>query len=382
MESLVGDPKESTIPGNVLFGNGLVIQFGGERYTNGGIINRALSNVRSGNFPRHLYPAECADFVRVLHREHRSVLNGVYDRFALASFEKAALEDFKTRYDALRRYSIGEIGFEDYFLLFELVYTKLRKTNPETFHVRGVLRRMFLDAVFDGGAIQLIHERFPTGFSEWLSEWDQVLTTNYDSNLDSAGAAGALHLHGSFDDVSDVYDPSSLRNQLSEDLLDGEEVDWSYPHLYSTCLLSYVSEMKSFSMTMASQANRGMEKLAAAYMDDPTTRARIDAFEGDDPLLRRMREAIKLKCADPDLQHAEQYPVERFREIAGDLTIIGLSPMNDNHLFREVVENPGISDITYFFYDEAEIPEVARRLEGKDVTFLDVRALWAELAAS
>jgi len=209
---------------NALIGNGLIIQFGGERYTNAGIIKRALDSIRSGNYPKHLYPSsECAELIRVLHGEHRSVLRGAYDRFAFAGFEKAALADFKSRYDKTRRYSVDEIGFEDYFLLFELVYNKLGKTNPERFHVRGVLTRMLLDAVFDGGAIQTIHERFPSGISDWLSEWDLILTTNYDSNLESIRSAELLHLHGAFDVLSDVYDPDSFRNRLSEDLLDGEK---------------------------------------------------------------------------------------------------------------------------------------------------------------
>ncbi len=364
---------------NVLFGNGLIIQFGGERYTNAGIITRALDNVRRGSFPEHLYPSECAEFVRVLHREHRSVLNGAYDRYAFAGFEKAALEDFKLRYDTTRRYSVDEIGFEDYFLLFELVYNKLGKTNPETFHVRGVLRRMFLDAVFDGGAIQMIHERFPTGMVDWLSDWDLILTTNYDNNLESVSSTEVLHLHGAFDVLSDVYDPSSFRNQLSEDLLDGEKVDWLYPHLYSSCLLSHVSEMKSFSMTQASRANSAMEKLAAAYGDDPQIRDEVDAWGESSPLLLRMREAIRLKCEDPGLRHSEQYPMERFREISGHVTIIGLSPMNDNHVFEEVVGNARINAIDYYFYEEAEAAEAAKRLEGKDVAFLNVRDLWHEV---
>jgi hypothetical protein len=377
----ITSPRErrAHIAKHALIGNGLIIQFGGRRYTNSGIINRALDSVRRGSFPEHLYPSECAEFVRVLHREHRAVLNGAYDRYAFAGFEKAALEDFKSRYDTTRRYSVDEIGFEDYFLLFELVYNKLGKTNPETFHVRGVLRRMFLDAVFDGGAIQMIHKRFPTGMVDWLSDWNLILTTNYDNNLESVSSTEVLHLHGAFDVLSDVYDPTSFRNQLSEDLLDGEKVDWLYPHLYSSCLLSYVSEMKSFSMTQASQANIAMEKFAAAYRDDPQIRHEIDAWDQSTPLLLRMREAIRLKCEHPELQHSEQYPMERFREISGHLTIIGLSPMNDNHVFDEVAANDGVDAVDFHFYAEDEAAEVAKRLEGKDVTFLNVRDLWTEL---
>ena len=364
---------------HAVIGNGLIIQFGGKRYTNSGIINRALENVRSGRFPKHLYPSECAHLVHVLHQEYPSVLDGAYDKFAGPSFEKAALESFKSRYRGQRTCSIDEIGFEDYFLLFELVHNKLCVTNPERFHVRGVFRRMFLDAVFDDGAIQTVHERFPNAMGDWLLDWDVVYTTNYDRNLELASSTEVLHLHGAFHVLSDVYDPDSFRNQLSEDLLDGEKVDWRYPHLYSTCLVSYVSDLKSYSMRQASMANSAMEKFTSAYQDDPLITAEIDSWDEDLPLLQRLREAIKIKAETPGIRHPEQYPTDRYREISGDLTIVGLSPMNDNHVFDEVAANEAIDDVNYYYYEDAEAALVAKRLEGKKVALLDIRDLWEEL---
>ena len=366
------------MPKNALFGNGLIIQYGGSRYTNAQIITRALETIRSGEFPEHLYPAECADLVLVLRAEARSVLMGAYDRFAFAGFEKAALESFKSRYAGSRRLTVESIGFEDYFLLFELAYNKLGKTNPERFMSRGVLRRMLLDSIFDRGAIQEVHKRFPGGFLDWLSEFSLVFTTNYDGNLESAGAREVLHLHGAFDVLSDVYDPNSFRNQLSEDLLNGEKVDWNYPHLYSTCLMWFVSDLKSSSMEQAGQANLAMEKLAEAYKNDPKARADIDAWE-DAPSMATMREAIQLKSASPDLQHAEQYPVARLREAEGELSIIGLSATNDNHVFDAVSASDGIDAVEYFYFTKSEASMVSKLLEGKNLQLTNVRDLWAQL---
>ena len=156
-------------------------------------------------------------------------------------------------------------------------------------------------------------------------------------------------------------------------------MDWEYPHLYSTCLLSYVSELKSYSMTQASLANNAMEKFAEAYRVNPSVRAEIGAWDESTPLLRRFREAVRLKCDSPELRHSEQYPMERFRKLSGSLTIVGLSPMNDNHVFEEVAANAEIDAIEYYFHQEDEAAKAAKRLEGKNVTFLDVRDLWDEL---
>jgi len=81
-----------------------------------------------------------------------------------------------------------------------------------------------------------------------------------------------LHLHGAFNVLSEIYDPNSFRNQLSDDLLDGEEVDADYLHLYSNCLLSYVSDLKSYAMREADLANEGMDKFAEAYRSNPKIR--------------------------------------------------------------------------------------------------------------
>ena len=64
---------------NLLIGNGVIIQFGGIAYLNSSIVNRALKNICSGQYPSHLYPKECADLVEALHQEHAKALRGEYD---------------------------------------------------------------------------------------------------------------------------------------------------------------------------------------------------------------------------------------------------------------------------------------------------------------
>ncbi len=98
---------------NVLIGNGVIIQFGGKQYLNSAIIQRALDNVSTSDFPSHLYPKECAEFVVALQIEHRKVLNGEYDEYVFTSYDRLSLEDFKKRYEKNISYSITEIGFED-----------------------------------------------------------------------------------------------------------------------------------------------------------------------------------------------------------------------------------------------------------------------------
>lgn len=366
---------------SVLLGNGVIIQHGGTDYLNANIIQRALDNIRTGKSPAHLYPKECADFVIALENEHAAALNGDYDDYVFTTYDRASLEDFKARYDKTRGYSATEIGFEDYLLLFELTHNKLGITNPVKFNSRGVLRRMFLDSVFNQGEIESVHEQFHSGFVTWLKTHDHIFTTNYDSNLDVATGLSVNHLHGSFSTLSETYDPDSFRNQLEDDLLDGEKVDPDYPHLYSTCLVSYVGDLKSFSMTQSSLANSGMEKFVAGYQDDPDAREQIDEWDESNVLMKRLKEAIRLKAEQPELEHSEQYPHEMLKGISGTLEIVGLSPSNDGHLFAQILENENITEIIFNYFGEQEAAAAERLFASKNLSIRDVRDFWANVNA-
>ena len=115
---------------NLLAGNGVTIQFGGTDYLNASIINRAIANIKSGKFPPHLYPAECAAMLDAMQQELSKVVSGKYDTAAATAYIRASLTDFKQRYSDRHVYEVHEIGFEDYFLIFELVHICLLYTSP------------------------------------------------------------------------------------------------------------------------------------------------------------------------------------------------------------------------------------------------------------
>jgi len=366
---------------NLLIGNGAIIQYGGSVYLNSSIINRALENIHCGRFPNQLYPKECADFVVALQKEHARALRGKYDKYVFTSYDRSSLEDFKRRYTKTRSYAVEEIGFEDYFLLFEIVYNKQGIGNPDRFNSRGVLRRMFLDSIYNSGHVETVHQHFPARFVSWLKEYDHVFTTNYDSNLEAACGSDVHHLHGSFQTLSETYDPNSFRNQLEDDMLDGEKVDPNYPHLYSNSLVSYVGDLKFFSMTQSSLANNAMDKCVSGYKNDPALRQQIEEMDESNVLVRRLKEAIRLKVDRPDLEHGEQYPHKMLEQITGSLEIVGLSPNNDGHLFTQILANDKISEIGFNYFGEQEAADAERLFHSKSLNTKDVRKLWAEMQA-
>ncbi len=364
---------------SVLFGNGIIIHHSGKDYLNASIIQRALDLIHSDKFPAHLYPKECADFIIALQKEHSAVLNGKYDNQVFTSHDRMSLQDFKNRYDKNRKYSVTEIGFEDYFLLFELVHNEYGIANFERFNNRKVLRRLFLDAIFNNGKIEAVHEHFKDSFVEWVKLHNYIFTTNYDSNLDIATGLNVYHLHGSFNTLSEIYDPNSFRNKLKDDLLDGEKIDQNYLHLYSNCLVSYVGDIKLYSMMQASLANRGIEKFVTGYKNDPELQRKIDEWDESNYIVRRLKEAIKLKVRQPNLEHKEQYPQEMLKDISGTLEIVGLSPNNDRHLFTQILENSQITNIIFHYFEAHEATDAKRLFASKSLSVRNVRELWDNL---
>ena len=54
---------------------------------------------------------------------------------------------------------------------------------------------------------------------------------------------------------------------------------------------------------------------------------------------KHVDDSIILKVNNEDLQFEEQYPINEFKSISGELKIVGLSPNNDTHIFEIIKLN-------------------------------------------
>lgn len=175
---------------------------------------------------------------------------------------------------------------------------------------------------------------------------------------------------------------SDLKNDIVFLRRNALVVDPNYLYLYSNCLMSYVGDLKSTSMAQSSLANRAMEKFTASYKSDPSIRKQIDKWDDSNVLVKRLKEAIKLKVKQPELKHSEQYPHNKLKQITGSLEIFGLSPNNDGHLFTQILANDQISEIRFNYFGKQEATDAERLFQSKTLTTKDVRELWAEMQAS
>lgn len=133
---------------NLLVGNGVNIQFNKIDYTTQQIVLRVLKNFDRDDFPSHIivdFPYLMKNYMGLLFLEAREIISGKYDKFAVGSAEKESLLAFKKQYSAqISSLRITDIGFEDYYLIHDLVCHKTGTQNPDQFYIREGMKVAYL----------------------------------------------------------------------------------------------------------------------------------------------------------------------------------------------------------------------------------------------
>jgi hypothetical protein len=365
---------------SILVGNGVNIQFGGKDYTNASIIRRAINNVLSGNFLKGVYPHEVVRYVYELKKIFPEVLEGKFDRYVYADFEKKALSSLQQRYNKGQMYNVSQIGIEDYFLLHDLLCAEYDIHNPESYHIREILKRFFLDSIYNQGKIRKNYQLFPQSFNNFLKKNDKIFTTNYDQNIENASDREVFHLHGSFNTLDEVYDTNSFRNKISDQPGKGFEINGNNRHLYSNALLAYGGYLKNWFMKQHKRTNNALSSFSEAYKTDSNLKNDMEKWkDSSNYILSNLYEGIKLKTENPSLNFEENYHLDKLNTISETLSILGLSPNNDSHLFDTINRNDEIEKIKYYCYNKNEAQTAKSIFSDKNVFILDVNKLWEKL---
>lgn len=369
---------------NLLVGNGINIQFNKKDYTTQQLVLRILKNCDREDFPSHIivnFPYLLKNYIGQLFLEARDILEDKYDSYTNCFAEVESLKSFKKRYkDKINILRITDIGFEDYYLIHDLVCHKTNTQNPKQYYIREAMRIAYLYAIYNDGKINTLYQEYPRKFIDYLIEFDNIFTTNYDLNVELATQKQVYHIHGQFDKKSDVYLLNSFRNQLPDAPIKEIEIDENYFYLYSNALTTHSGAYKELQIKQISQANSVVEKMAMAYNNDPKIKQEVDSWTIEaNKLTANMGYAIQLKAVNPSLTFSDNYHFDIFKNITGTLQILGLSPWNDFHIF-ESVNDSDIDKCVYYYFDESECDKIKELLpelnvQGK-IEFLSVKAFW------
>lgn len=371
---------------NLLVGNGINIQFNKKDYTAQQIVLRILKNCDRDDFPSHIivdYPYLLKNYMGQLFLEARGILENKYDGFTNCNAEKESLKSFKKQYvDKIDTLRITDIGFEDYYLIHDLVCHKNNIENPEQYIIREAMRMAYLYAIYNDGKLNDLYKQYPEKFINYLKKFDNIFTTNYDANIESATYKQVYHIHGQFDKKSDVYLLDSFRNQLPDAPIKEIKVDEEYFYLYSTALTTHCGAYKELQIKQGAQANNAIEKMAMAYNSNPQIKQEIDNWTHEsNKLTVNMGYAIQLKAANSALTFSDNYHFNTFKNITGRLEILGLSPWNDLHIF-ESINTSNIEECVYFYFNKNNCDIIRELLpelnaQGK-IQFLPAKEFWEE----
>lgn len=364
----------------LLFGNGINIQFGGSDNLSKSIILRAIKSTKEVDYPTHIIaedPTLIVSLLGHLFLQVRGVLNGEYDSYAFTTDLRSCLDDFKRRYSARKSLNVATVGFEDYYLLYDLMCYKYKIKNPEKYYVREALKCFFLYSIFNKGSVNQIYKSYPAKLTEFFNGYDELYTTNYDINVEAFTSKEVSYLHGAFHIKADVYNPDSMRNKMSDSPIKDCIIDDKYYYLYSNALTTYSGYSKMFSIKQHGDANSAMDKMSKAYQENKTIKEAVDVWEKDaNEIIRKMAECIKLKLSDSNLEFKETYPIKEFTAISDELSIVGLSPNNDTHIFNIINDNGLLKSVIYYFHNSEEIEAVSQLLNNHKVEFVNVIELW------
>ena len=165
------------------------------------------------------------------------------------------------------------------------------------------------------------------GLNTYLNRFNNIFTTNYDYNLENLlGCSDKVcHLHGEFGKLAPEYNVISLyykAHKVECDLLISKKIP-DNEHIYSGAVMSW---------------------------------SWLDKYG---------------ELMEPDTKRKETL----FKSIGGQLEIVGLAPANDEHLFLLINNNPKITSVVYYYFNDEDRFELPHHLK-KRVTYKNVKKLW------
>lgn len=369
---------------NIIVGNGINIEFGGARYLNSGIINRLLNNLvtkdYSDIFAQKITGEELLVVFNGLHNDLIDILNGKHNDYCKTAEEKSTLERIKKQYH--KNSNISDIGMEDYFFILMLFHYRYNDPIEMVQATFDGLCYLFLDAIYDEGQIQKIHELVNASTKENLhhlfNQFDTIFTVNYDCNVEMIAEKPVYYLHGDFNTLHDQYNPGSLLGRMYFERCAQNPVTEKTKHIYCNGIMGFSGSFKEKVMGIFENGQFGVEQLLQKINVGLTSEEEEKLEEmriSQDDKVRFAYDLIQTKKKHPDLNF-NQYPSNIFKNIAGEMFIVGLSPNNDEHIWKMLQKNAGLQKIIYYYKSEQDKLSVEDLYPGMDIITIPVERFW------
>ena len=340
---------------SVLLGNGVNIQFGGKAYSNRFILSRIIFNAQcdkyDGLFEGTLSGSEIEQIFRGLLPTANAILDKKYDNISADDEVKKAVMEFKKQNAERSEFNYYyEIPLEDWFLLLRLFFLDNPDLNDMWKASKQGFEWMILDAIYNEGKIQEIHQKMKKPVKRFFKSFDSIFTLNYDNNIERLINKKIYHLHGDYSVLADSENPETVQGFLNKQK--GKIVmNPDYPQCYCNALLNFSGKSK---YKEAQNKVKGIEVLQRLKQLHDTD---IDKF-------KTMRAGIELEKAE-NAQIIDTYIAHPELKIA------------TNYHFGEL-EKLSVDKVIFYSYGES--PKALPLT--KPYEFADIKQLWKSLDAN
>lgn len=348
---------------NILIGNGINIEYGGVDYLNSSIIKRVVNNLRTKDyselFCNEITSEELLLVFEGMYNQLKSILEGRYNKFCDKYYEYKTLERFKQQYNLKTK--IFDVGMEDYFFILRL-YHKRFNDSAETIKASfDGFCWIFLDAIYNDGRIQNIWENISDKsyleLKNKLHTYNNIYTVNYDQNIQMIADKKIHYLHGDFSTLLDQYDSSTLIGKLYQEKKKNISIKTENSHIYCNAIMGFIGSFKERQLEIFQNCANGLDQVInlinnGISVEDNEKIERLK--QSEDKKQRFAYDMIEIYRKHPELKIRE-YPYTTFKELKGELHIVGLSPNNDDHIWKILNENIKINKIVYYYkskYDQ------------------------------
>lgn len=356
----------SNLKKSILIGNGININFGGRAYSNEFIIKRiifnALGNKYDPIFNSEISGREIANIFFELTKWTNEITEGKYDDIILPE-EEDILFSFKRRYNRKIKYYY-EVGLEDWLFIFHIFLLANKDLSDNWRSIKQGFEEMLLDAIYNDGDIQRIYYYMESPVKKWLTEYDSVFTLNYDNNIEKLIKCPVFHLHGDYGTRRDSENPETvigfLRASMGQNMLIPE-----FEHCYCNAIVNYSGEYKYKIASAFEKGENGLRDLEKSgvpleYLPAPIAKL------------------VQVHLEHPELPFCSDYHFDKLRSLTGEIHIVGMSPNNDEHIFKLINES-NLEKIVFYYYSECEAQEILP--VKQKVEYESVKMLWKRLKA-
>lgn len=367
----------------ILIGNGFNVHLGGSDYSNKAIINRLIENTNNKDYSSTLFAnkisnTENAQLLPGFFNELQSILNGDYDKYCRNDNEHNLIALLKERYSETSK--IDDVGMEDYFVILKLFHLRFDDPIDIIKSTHDGLCWEFLDAIYNEGEIQKITETMEEDYKEFLKErfstYDEIFTVNYDKNIEMISGCQVKHLHGDFETLLDQYDESTPIGAYYKKIGKPNPASKSNSHIYSNCIMGFSGVYKEHIIDVMDNGQLGADSILLKYncglISDEKLSELKKSKNDNDRLAFGIIEAV---IDNPSLK-MHTYPMKDFKNISGEIHLLGISPSNDEHIWDSILKNSQITKIVFYYNSERSRKTIEGMFNDKRIECVSKDLFW------